>query len=204
MRSEKIDLLAKALCKMQSQLTGALKDSKNPFFNSSYADLESVWDSIRKPLTENGLSVSQIPCESSGGAPALETILMHESGQFISNIVPVISQKNDPQGYGSAFTYFRRYALAAMVGQIQVDDDSEGSMNRQNQSKTPKTAQVERSNNPSGVYIIPFGKFKGKGLGEVNAEDLKSYAEYIRQTAEKDNKPINDTVQELLERIDAL
>lgn len=204
MKSEKIDLLAKALCKMQSQLTGALKDSENPFFKSKYADLESVWDSIRKPLTDNGLSISQMPCESSTGAPALETILMHESGQFISNIVPVISQKNDPQGYGSAFTYFRRYALAAIVGQIQVDDDSEANMNRQTPAKQTQSAPAQRSAQQTGVYIIPFGKFKGKGLGEVNAEDLKSYAEYIRNTAEKDNKPLNDTVQELLERIDAL
>ena len=204
MRSEKIDLLAKALCKMQSQLTGAIKDSENPFFKSKYADLESVWDSIRKPLTENGLSVSQIPCESSGGVPALETILMHESGQFISNIVPVISQKNDPQGYGSAITYFRRYALAAIVGQIQVDDDSETGMNRQNNAKQPNPAIAARKTENTGQYIIPFGKFKGKGLGDVLAEDLKNYAEYIRQTAERENKPINDTVQEFLERVDAL
>ena len=71
-------------------------------------------------------------------------------------------------------------------------------------AKQTQSAPAPRSTQQTGVYIIPFGKFKGKGLGEVNAEDLKSYAEYIRQTAEKDNKPINDTVQELLERIDAL
>jgi hypothetical protein len=71
-------------------------------------------------------------------------------------------------------------------------------------SKAPKSAPVTRSTTQTGPYIIPFGKFKGKGLGEVNAEDLKSYAEYIRNTAEKENKPINDTVHELLERIDAL
>ena len=71
-------------------------------------------------------------------------------------------------------------------------------------AKQTQSAPAPRSTQQTGVYIIPFGKFKGKGLGEVNAEDLKSYAEYIRQTAVKDNKPINDTVQELLERIDAL
>lgn len=200
-KSDDIKELAIALCKVQSQLTGAKKDSENPFFKSKYADLESVWDSIRKPMSDNGLSVTQFPCTMENGVPGLETILIHASGQFISNTVPVVSIKQDPQSYGSAFTYFRRYALSAVVGQIQTDDDGNQA---QGSNQTKENQSESKISKNTSQYIIPFGKFKGKGLGEVNAEDLKSYAEYIRNTAEKDNKPLNDTVQELLERIDAL
>jgi len=66
-RSESISELAKALAKAQASIKGAVKDSQNPFFKSSYADLESVWDACRKPLTDNGLSVVQIPVGGAGG-----------------------------------------------------------------------------------------------------------------------------------------
>jgi hypothetical protein len=130
---ESIKNIAIALCKVQSELTGALKDNTNPYFNADYATLESLWDSIRKPLTDNGLSVLQIPCEING-APGLETILMHISGEYISRKTPLVLTKQDPQAYGSAMTYFRRYALAAVVGQVQVDDDANDAMPAQKQT----------------------------------------------------------------------
>lgn len=71
-------------------------------------------------------------------------------------------------------------------------------------AKAPKTAQAERSAPQPGAYIIPFGKFKGKTIGEVNVEDLKSYVEYILRSAEEKDKPLTDSVQEFVERVSAL
>lgn len=114
--------LAAALCKAQAQMEGAKKDANNPHFKSKYADLASVWDAIRAPLTSNGLSVVQLLRSIQGGVE-VETILMHASGQQISDVFAMPATKNDAQGYGSAATYARRYALMAMVGVAPEDDD---------------------------------------------------------------------------------
>jgi hypothetical protein len=126
-QSENIANLAKALSIVQGKLTYAKKDSKNPFFKSNYADLESVWDSCRDLLSSNGLAVSQFPGLYSelDKSMSLITIITHESGEWISQEMSVPVSKVDPQGAGSALTYMRRYALAAVVGVVQADDDGQ-------------------------------------------------------------------------------
>lgn len=124
-QSESIANLAKALSTVQGKLTYAKKDSKNPFFKSNYADLESVWDACRDLLSANGLAVSQFPGTYSDldKSMSLTTILSHESGEWISQEMSLPVSKVDAQGAGSAITYMRRYALAAVVGVVQADDD---------------------------------------------------------------------------------
>jgi hypothetical protein len=120
--SESINEIATALAKAQGQIEGARKDSTNPHFKSSYADLSSVWDACRKALTSNGLSVAQGPV-SDDGRIGVSTMLMHTSGQWLRATFYMRPTKDDPQGAGSALTYARRYALAAMVGVSPEDDD---------------------------------------------------------------------------------
>ena len=123
LQSESIANLAKALSIVQGKLTHAKKDSANPFFKSKYADLESVWDACRSLLAENGLAVMQFPGEFVDGTMSLNTVLTHSSGEFMSYQMSVPVTKPDAQGAGSALTYMRRYALAAVVGVVQADDD---------------------------------------------------------------------------------
>ena len=123
MQSESIANLAKALSIVQGKLTYAKKDSENPFFKSKYADLESVWDACRDLLSANGLAVVQLPGEYFEGTMALTTIITHSSGEWISQQMSLPVTKPDAQGAGSALTYMRRYALAAVVGVVQADDD---------------------------------------------------------------------------------
>ena len=131
MQSESIANLAKSLSIVQGKLTHAKKDSANPFFKSKYADLESVWDACRSLLAENGLCVMQFPGEFIDGCMSLTTILAHSSGEWLKQTMEVpIGRpdkdgviKADAQAAGSAITYMRRYALAAVVGVVQADDD---------------------------------------------------------------------------------
>ena len=113
--SESIVKLATALSIVQGKLTHAKKDSANPFFKSKYADLESVWDACRNLLAENGLAVMQFPGEFVDGTMSLNTVLTHSSGEYMSYLMSVPVTKPDAQGAGSALTYMRRYALAAVV-----------------------------------------------------------------------------------------
>lgn len=120
--STEINELAEALSKAQAEMSGAKKDSENPFFKSKYADLAAVIEAARKPLSENGLSVVQTTAGNEDGIDLITT-LMHKSGQWIQGRLFMKPTKTDPQGYGSAMTYARRYAYAAIVGLAQVDDD---------------------------------------------------------------------------------
>jgi len=142
MQSESIANLAKALSIVQGKLTYAKKDSANPFFKSKYADLESVWDACRDLLSDNGLAVVQLPGEYFEGTMALTTIITHSSGEWISQQMSLPVTKPDAQGAGSALTYMRRYALAAVVGVVQADDDG-------NAASAPK--QVKSSSSMKSV-----------------------------------------------------
>lgn len=121
--SQTIGELAKALAKAQSQITGATKDSENPFFKSKYADLGAVWDAIRKPLTSNGIAVLQTTAAGPDGSVRIITSMVHESGEWMRGELEIKPTKPDPQSLGSAITYGRRYALQAIAGVAPEDDD---------------------------------------------------------------------------------
>jgi len=122
-KSPEIDKLAEALAKVQSELEGAKKESTNPFFKSSYADLHAVIKSSFPYLSKNGLSVSQ-GNEIVKGAVVVTTTLLHSSGQWLRSKIKLPLSKVDAQGVGAAVTYGRRYGLSAMVGIAQYDDDA--------------------------------------------------------------------------------
>jgi hypothetical protein len=129
-QSEQIGELAAALAIAQGKITGALKDSANPFFKSKYADLASVWDACRGPLSENGIAVIQTTDTDELGLVVVTT-LAHKSGQWMRGRLRLIPKDASPQGYGSAMTYGRRYGLAAIVGVAQVDDDANAASGRE-------------------------------------------------------------------------
>ncbi len=142
MQSESIKEIAAALAKAQAKIKGAIKDSSNPYFKSSYADLASVWDACNEQLTANGLSITQTMKLHEGDSEITETAekkvvkkqkqlmlittLLHASGEFIRSEYPIKPVKNDPQSHGSAITYARRYCLAAIAGVCALDDDDGG------------------------------------------------------------------------------
>jgi hypothetical protein len=129
-QSEKIDQLAAALVKAQKDLKPAVKDSANPFFKSKYADLSSVWEACHLALENNGLAIIQLAVPAAPGNVGLETVILHSSGEWMSGHAEAPLVKNDPQSYGSATTYLRRYGLSAALGIMAEDDDAEGAMNR--------------------------------------------------------------------------
>jgi hypothetical protein len=128
-KSNSIKEIASAMTKAQAEMSGAKKGAVNPFFKSKYADLNSVVDAVRIPFSDNGLSYSQFPLFEEGRV-GVETILMHESGEWISSILMLPMVKQDPQAAGSAITYARRYALQSIAGIPSEDDDGQGSMGK--------------------------------------------------------------------------
>ena len=118
-----MDKIASALVKAQRGFAPALKSSTNPHFKSRYADLAACVEAVIDSLNANGIALIQKQHPHDGGV-AIETIFLHESGEMLSaGTLTVPAAKQDPQGYGSALTYARRYSLMAACGIAPEDDD---------------------------------------------------------------------------------
>lgn len=179
-KSGSIGNLAKALAVVQANLHPAVKDAKNPFFKSSYTTLNSVWDACRDLLSENGLSVAQVNQITLDGV-IIETVLMHESGEWISGEMFLPLTKADAQGVGSAMSYGRRYGLAAMVGIVADDDDGNAaSQPKQQRQQTEKPAQLpfaDRIKNVSKAIVDLGGRVEPRGSGESEQAYFESLVE---------------------------
>jgi hypothetical protein len=138
-QSESISKLAAALVAAHAEVENATKDSQNPFFKSNYASLNSVLGTIKPVFERHGLAVVQLPSEAADGFTGLESIILHESGEWISQVaaapIPIKYTSDseprppDAQSVGSAITYLRRYSLAALAGITQEDDDGNAASN---------------------------------------------------------------------------
>lgn len=135
-KSETIKELATALAKAQGEIENASKNANNPHFKSKYADLSEVLNTVRPVFSKHGLSIVQMPSFVDGVA-SVETMLMHSSGEWISEKSSAPVSKQDAQGVGSATTYLRRYAAAAFAAIAQEDDDANASVG----GKKAKTEQ---------------------------------------------------------------
>lgn len=121
--SETIAKIAVALLEAQKGITFASKDATNPHFKNRYADLPAVVDAVKPALNDAGIAFIQSAGPSDDSKLHLTTRLIHTSGEWIEDTLVMPLPKQDPQGYGSAMTYARRYALAAITGLYQDDDD---------------------------------------------------------------------------------
>lgn len=180
-KSESIANLAAALSKAQGQIETAKKTSANPYFKSKYADLSEVWDACRVALGANGLAVVQFPVSSEEGI-GVETILMHSSGEWMSEkfFLPISASKEGSltaQGGGSCVTYARRYALAAVVGVCPEDDDGNAA------SKSPR-APLTASVNGSPGYLTGL-----KAAAKNGMDALEAAWKLLDSQARKDCQP---------------
>lgn len=137
-KSESIAALAAALSKAQSEIEDASKAGFNPAFKSKYADLASVRAAIREPMAVNDLAVVQGPRKAEGGVE-VETMILHKSGEWISESVFIPINKWDAHGMGSGITYGRRYGLMSLFCIATDDDDGNAAVER---GPAPKQASA--------------------------------------------------------------
>lgn len=162
--SPDITELAKAMLAVIRSLGPARCDSENPFIKNRYASLNSVIDACRDALLDHGIWVAQYPVAVDPGHLGLSTKLVHaESGQWQSSLMVMPLPKADPQGYGSALTYARRYGLATLVGLVtELDDDAEAAMPKRTNNKPPK---------PPPLKVAPDPPASAPNSGTASAAD---------------------------------
>jgi hypothetical protein len=129
-QSESIEKLAPALVAAQAEIGGVVKGSSNPFFKSTYADLNSVILELKPIFVKHGFAVIQLPVSDEHGV-GVSTRIQHNSGEYIEQSFTLPLAKNDPQAAGSAITYAKRYSLKALGLMPDLDDDGEAAMFRQ-------------------------------------------------------------------------
>jgi hypothetical protein len=127
-KSESIIEISKALNLLGAELGNVEKNQKNPFFNSTYADLASILNYVKPELAKHGLSIVQSARQADNNHIIVETLLSHVSGEWIETEVYIpttANNRNDAQTTGSAFTYGRRYGLSAILN-ISSENDTDG------------------------------------------------------------------------------
>jgi hypothetical protein len=140
--SPTISQITKSLAKAQGEMRDAKKDSVNPHFRSKYADLSSIIEACRKPLTSNGIAFTQLIGDDGNN---LITMLLHaDSGEWLKSVFPILCDKKSAQAIGSAITYAKRYSLAAICGIGSDDDDDDG-----NEASQPSRQNITQYRPPS-------------------------------------------------------
>ena len=187
--SEQISNIAAALLKAQRDIGHALKASENPYYHSKYADLTMVINSVKEPLNKNGIAFLQAVDQNGEDHPVIDTILLHESGQFLSTRTPVFCNKpNDPQAFGIGVTYSKRYALQAMLGLPTEDDDGEGATTHDDKRKpaayqksTPKPGH--KTIDPNDPVLKAARKSTVEESSDVSKNSTKTKCRKVRYSA---------------------
>ena len=184
-KSESIKTIAAALLKFSGKMLKVKKDSVNPHFKNTYASLSAIIEATQPALVECGLTVVQMPT----GENELTTVLLHETGEYISSTYRMTPSKNDPQGLGSAITYQRRYAYGAILN-LNIDEDDDG-----NKASTKATTT---KGEPVWMSDSLFNDFKAKIDGALFEEDINAIAEEIATWNTDEKKMKTAYRQELL------
>ena len=180
--SETIAELATALSKAQGQIDAALKGSTNPHFKSKYADLNSLREAIREPVSVNDLSIIQLP-RTTAGFVEIETMLMHKSGEFISEVLQMPYGQNSPQAIGSALSYCRRYSLSSILNLSADDDDGNAateSTNKQNDAVMDNARAIAaKGRDAFGEFWKKLSPDDRKAFNNAQIAELKKIADGV-------------------------
>lgn len=189
MQSENLDKLFKGMNAFRSQLKQPIKDAENPFFKSNYVTLEGVQNAIDAGIKGTGLAYTQIVKNDDNGNVGVETIITHESGQYLTTgVLALRPEKATPQGYGSTITYAKRYQLASAFGvSSDVDDDGNaGSFKTQakgnyQQNNYKQNYQQPRQQEHANPEILEYNNLFNKALKALGTDKATLKAQVTEQ-----------------------
>lgn len=183
--SYEIKDIAAALAKAQGEYPSIGSNRENPHFKSAYTDLNQIMRVIRPVLAKYGLAISQIPITDEG-VTTLYTRLWHSTGQWIESalrVVPMKTATNEIQAFGSALTYYKRYAYMALLGVTVSKDPDDNDCQIEEEEMTPEEIVAEKKyasqkyNEPKASYYEPVTR---EQLEQLNYE-LEGYTDLAQR-----------------------
>lgn len=181
-KSESITKIAGALLRAQKDMGDAVKDSKNPFFKSTYADLNAIREVAIPALNAQGISILQ-PTTVVEGKNYVNTLLLHESGEYLGSLTEIKNTDGKPQSEGSGISYARRYGMQSLLSIGAVDDDGEAAMGRTFIKSEVKHDEVTKSASNKTTTGAPkeSPKTTEKASSEISKTDTGSDTKVLRQ-----------------------
>lgn len=201
-QSEQIGELAKALAIVQGEMDTAKKDAKGNY--GKYTTISSILEVVKETLSKNKLAVVQalMPCEP--GHICLRTSLIHESGQWIASELTLKAENITPQKMGSAITYARRYALAALLGVGQEDDDAQSVQAACEKAAVQRMRQQARQNNPDApspeMLRALMATLRERGFNE-RAECLAELSSFVGREVMSRNELTRSEISDYLNAV---
>ena len=170
--------------KVFQDISGLTKDKQNPFFKSSYVDINSLLDQVKPQFAKNGIGLDQSP-QLVDGLPCLRTWLVNldDTNDFIESNTPLIYKQGDAQSLGGSITYMRRYSLVSMLGLEAYDDD--GSAATGKTKNADKKAQKQDFVDKAKFFEI-MGKKK-----EWDQDDKKQIDEAVDWLSKQDSDSVD-------------
>jgi hypothetical protein len=174
--------MPKALSKLQVAVKNPNRNKKA--YNYFYADMDEVLNCVKKPCSENGFSIVQMPFND-GEVLGVETMLIHDSGEYIKGKFGSKLSKQDPQSVGSQVSYYRRYSLLSMFNLSQEDDDG---------ASVSKSTAKPTASNPVHVASEKAKKFLHTLILEKNVELTDALISSLKTIS---SKSCSDAIQAL-------
>jgi hypothetical protein len=180
--SPETDKLEAAICKAQAQFPIVERNATNPHFGKTYADLGAIITATRKPLADNGITVTQWPIESKPGSVSVLTRISH-AGQWMMASLTMPLGKGDAHGVGGAITYAKRFAWTAILG-VAVegeDDDGNTAVGDGNRKQGQASQKPQGSKPPQGKAQAQGGggKPQGKEAEKAPAQKKQTFKEFL-------------------------
>lgn len=190
--------ISEAMLKAFSEIQEVKKNKVNPFYKSKYADLDSITNTIKPVLVKHGLFYRQI-CHKSETHAIVETIIHHESGEFFEcGPCSVPAKEIDPQKFGSAFTYARRYSLSAAFG-ITTDDDDDGNNSIPQKQEAPQVSPVDKFN----AFKSKLAEQTQKHISGMSNKEQWAFFEEQKWSIDEVEETCKKEISELLNVVEA-
>ena len=157
--------MPKAYVKVCAEIKNPVKNKKG-VHGAMYADMDQVIEVSKPVLSKHGFAIIQHPFTEDDKL-GIETMMMHESGEYIRSKFSVKIATNDPQKIGSAITYYKRYALVAFLNLVAEADDDADSV----------SAHAQSRNNPTNNLASDAQKYTLKNLMGKQYVEHKDFIE---------------------------
>lgn len=188
--------LASSMAAAFAEIEGATKSANNPHFKTKYADLTSVIEAIKPALINHGLFFTQHPEPTEKGI-TVETVLHHAGGEHLSlGKLFVPANKNDAQGFGSALTYARRYALVTAFG-VPVEDDDGNAAAKSSKQEAEAPALIDNAQWAEIMSLMQATNANAKAF--CTAYKIESVRELPAAAFERAKKQLNTKLAKLAE-----